>query len=211
MKRFVAVFVAAFFWISNAAWANPVTDEERRLISLAEKISVSEIDDDEKIERLTEIETRVSQIRKNRSETARTALANVPTEAPTPSRPVSTFVENQTDSASRDETEEEEPTLLSRLFFAAVRYVGITIAIGVAIIALAILNTEARAYFERRFDRSEWPVFHRPAPPVTSVRNFENPVARPVVAPAPVRQTFVNLVRKKPAVTRDGMVPPHLR
>lgn len=191
--------------------ANPATAEERRLVSLAEEIAASGMDDDEKIARLTEVEARVFRIRKDLANSANAqAATEKPPETPKAVRPLSTYVENQTRSTLEGSSDEDEPTWLSKFFFAAVNYVGIALAIGVAVLIASQLFVEALAFVEEKTGWMVWPVFQRTATPVETAPNPENPIVPADNAPAPVRRTSARTVRKKPAVPRDGMVPPHL-
>lgn len=192
--------------------ANPATDEERRLVSLAEEISTSGMDDDEKIARLTEVEARVSRIRKDRSDSVGAQAATVkPSEIPKSVRPLSTYVENQTRSTLEGSSDEDEPTWLSKFFFAAVRYVGIALAIGVAVAVGSRLFAEALVFVEEKTGWMVWPVFQRTVTPVENVPNSGNPAIPTANTSAPIRPTARTATGKKPAVPRDGIVPPHLR
>lgn len=192
--------------------ANPATDEERRLVSLAEEISASGMDDDEKIARLTEVEARVSRIRKDRSDSVGAQAATVkPSEIPKAVRPLSTYVEKQTRSALEGSSDEDEPAWLSKFFFAAVHYVGITLAIGVAVLIVSQTFIEALAFIERKFGWSILPSPRRTPMSAEIVQSPSNHVIPATSASVPNRQTFVTLVRKKCVVPRDGIVPPHLR
>lgn len=213
MKRILMplAFMAAVT-MTDFASANTTTDEERRLVSFAEEIAASEMDDDEKIVRLTEIEARVSRIRKDRAAPAESRVTdNKPSETPKAVRPLSTYVESQTRSTLESSPDEDEPTWLSKFFFAAVNYVGIALAIGVAVLIASQLFVETLAFVERKTGLSIWPSLHRIATPAEAAPNPENPAVPAGNAPAPVRKTSARIVRKKPVVPRDGMVPPHLR
>lgn len=212
MKRVLLTFAFVVATVlPDFVSANPATAEERRLVSLAEEISTSGMDDDEKIARLTEVEARVSRIRKDRSDSVGTRTATVkPSEIPKAVRPLSTYVENQTRSTLEGSSDEDEPTWLSKFFFAAVNYVGIALAIGVAVLIASQLFVEALAFVEEKTGWMVWPVFQRTATPVEAVPNPENPIVPASNTRAPVRKTSARTVRKKPVVPRDGMVPPHL-
>lgn len=123
--------------------ANPPTDEERRLVSLAEEISTSEMDDDDKIARLTEVEVRISRLRKNRTDDQSIEISSAPSnptgERETPQRPISTFVENQVRHAVENETEKDEPSSFSRFCIAVAQYAGMVV-VWVLVAAFALYS-----------------------------------------------------------------------
>lgn len=148
MKILLFASCAAFLSVSDAG-ASEFGPEETALVRAAEEISESVMDDDEKIARLTRIETRVREIRNLRTAEAASAKPRMP-ENP---RPISAFVLKQTEEtlspAPGISADERGPTPLVRIGYWIMRFVGWALVVGISAAALLLVGIAVTAFFER--------------------------------------------------------------
>lgn len=110
------------------------TGQEAELVRMAEAIAASGMDDDEKIERLTEIRARVVELRRrNAAEVSTQPPIGTEKVAESP-RAISTFVRNEVQSAilaTEERTQEVQPPgILVRIGYFLLRAIGTVMVLG---------------------------------------------------------------------------------
>lgn len=134
MAKILIPIICALLAPMSVEKASARTYSEAELVRAAEEIAASGMDDEEKIERLTEIRERVIELRKKPppAEPPPRHTVEKPAES---ARPISTYFRNEALGAIRpeDRTPEEErpPGFLARAGFFLGRALGWIVALGV--------------------------------------------------------------------------------
>lgn len=173
MKKISLLALCAAFLAVSGAGASEMGSEEIRFVQAAEEISASAMDDDEKIERLTEIGARVREIRSRRLLSEKPVRTSIAEAVPANPRPLSTFVRNQTrqalDPAPTEEDDEPEPTALVRFGISILRFVGWTVVVGISAAVLLFVGIVVMALFQQIGENLKRPAPRARASPGNSV------------------------------------------
>lgn len=133
MAKILIPIICALLAPMSVEKASARTLSEAELVRAAEEIAVSGLDDEEKIERLTQIRERVIELRKKPppAEPPPRPTAEKPAES---ARPISTYLQNEALGAIRPETrtteEERPPGFLARAGFFLGRALGWIVVLG---------------------------------------------------------------------------------
>lgn len=174
------------------------TGQEAELVRIAEEIAASGMDDDEKIERLTEIRARVVELRRrNAVEVAARPPTDAGKAAESP-RPVSTYVRNEVRNAmlaTEERTQEVQPPgILVRIGYFLLRAIGTVMVLGLGAGMVFTLYLALIDFCERS---------KRPRLALFGFRQRMKLLKFRVDLPSDVRNPT--------GVARDGIVPARLR
>lgn len=210
-----AIIFAVILLISvSGAFGRTVSDQERDFIATAEEIAGGDLSDDEKIERLGEIERRVALIRKTEAEALqKPKLGGLPPDHPLiTGKPFPKDVGNfdKKNSPSPGENLPDPPVHpLVRFAFWLLRVAGYAIVVGMIAATAVFTYTSIGARAEKFFHaarRTRNSIPRTQTDPVPRVRTGSLPQFGPPSAPNSGRRQVAS-----GTVSRDGTVPAHLR